>query len=129
MARVEMDKLTFIKLWDIYQVMLTPTQREIGDMYFNLDLSLSEIAEQKGISRAGVSECLKTCKNAFTEFESKLHILALLQKQELKEELLRADLDKLSESLTPISSAKTELGEILSKDYSLLAEQILNKKV
>ena len=50
---------------------MTPTQQEITDLYFNLDLTLSEIAEQKGITRQGVSECLKTCKKQLEEYEEK----------------------------------------------------------
>lgn len=67
-----MDKFTFIALWDIYRELLTPTQREITDMYFNIDLTVSEIAEQKGISRQAVSECLKGCKKQLEEYEEKL---------------------------------------------------------
>ena len=68
-----MDKLTFMRLWDIYNGLLTPTQQEITDLYFNLDLTVSEIASEKGISRQGVSECLKICKNQLEEYENKLH--------------------------------------------------------
>ena len=45
------DDLAFLRLWDLYSPLLTPTQREITDLYFNYDLSLGEIAEQKGVSR------------------------------------------------------------------------------
>ena len=47
---VNMDRISFIALWDTYRGLLTPTQREITDMYFELDLTVSEIAEQKGVS-------------------------------------------------------------------------------
>lgn len=67
-----MDKFSFIALWDTYRGLLTPTQQEITDLYFNLDLSLSEIASEKGITRQGVSECLKTCKKQLEEYEEKL---------------------------------------------------------
>ena len=67
-----MDKVSFIALWDTYRGLLTPTQQEITDMYFNLDLTLSEIADEKGITRQGVSECLKTCKKQLEEYEEKL---------------------------------------------------------
>lgn len=66
------DKLAFMRLWDIYGKLLTPTQREITDMYLNLDLTVSEIAEQKGISRQGVSECLGLCKAQLGDYEQKL---------------------------------------------------------
>ncbi len=74
-----MDKLEFMRLWDLYQALLTPTQQEITDLYFNLDLTPSEIAEQKGITRQGVSECLKTCKAQLAEFEHKLQFSARLK--------------------------------------------------
>lgn len=61
-----------MRLWDLYGGLLTPTQREITDMYFNLDLTVSEIAEQKGISRQGVSDCLNICKRELSGFEEKL---------------------------------------------------------
>ena len=62
-----MADLKFLRLWDIYSPLLTPTQRDIGDLFFNLDLTISEIAEQKGISRQGVSESLsQTKKNSST---------------------------------------------------------------
>lgn len=78
-----MDKVSFIGLWDIYRRLLTPTQQEICDLYFNLDLTLSEIAEEKGITRQGVSECLKTCKKQLEEFEEKLGIVKKLSEQSL----------------------------------------------
>ena len=68
-----MNKLEFMRLWDVYGGLLTPTQREMTDMYFNLDLTVSEIAEQKGISRQAVSECLAGCKRQLEEYEGALH--------------------------------------------------------
>lgn len=67
-----MDKVSFIALWDAYRGLLTNTQQEICDLYFNLDLTLTEIADEKGITRQGVSECLKTCKKQLEEYEEKL---------------------------------------------------------
>lgn len=69
-----MDNIRFIRLWDTYRGLLTPTQQEICDLYFNLDLTLSEIAVEKGITRQGVSECLKASKKQLEEYESILHI-------------------------------------------------------
>ncbi len=67
-----MDKLAFMRLWDLYGKLLTPTQQEITDMYFNLDLTVSEIADEKGISRQGVSDCLSICKRELEGYEEKL---------------------------------------------------------
>ena len=75
-----MEKIPFIRLWDIYKGLLTPTQQEITDMYFNLDLTVSEIAKVKGVSRQAVSECLKGCKIQLEEYEEKLHFLKRMRK-------------------------------------------------
>jgi len=49
------DDLQFVRLLDLYSPLLTKTQQEITHLYFNCDLSLGEIAEQKGVSRQSVS--------------------------------------------------------------------------
>lgn len=66
------DDLHFLRLWDLYSPMLTTTQREITDLYFNYDLSLGEIAEQKGVSRQSVSDCLQKCRKQLEKYDEKL---------------------------------------------------------
>lgn len=66
------DDLRFLQLWDLYSPLLTPTQREITNLYFNYDLSLGEIAEQKGVSRQSVSDCLQKCRKQLETYEEKL---------------------------------------------------------
>ena len=66
------DDLHFLRLWDLYSPLLTPTQREITDLYFNYDLSFGEIAEQKGVSRQSVSDCLQKCRKQLEGYEEKL---------------------------------------------------------
>ena len=74
-----MKDLHFMRLLDKYSPLLTDTQREITDLYFNFDLSLSEIAEQKGCSRQGVSDCLNIVRKKFEEYEEKLHLVAMTE--------------------------------------------------
>lgn len=69
------DDMQFLQLWDTYSPMLTATQREITDLYFNYDLSLGEIAEQKGVSRQSVSDCLNKCRKQLENYEEKLGFL------------------------------------------------------
>ncbi len=66
------DDLRFLRLWDLYSPLLTATQREITDLYFNYDLSLGEIAEQKGVSRQSVSDCLRKSRKQLEEYDEKL---------------------------------------------------------
>lgn len=73
------DDIKFLQLWDMYSPLLTATQREITDLYFNYDLSLGEIAEQKGVSRQSISDCLNKCRKQLENYEEKLHFLKALQ--------------------------------------------------
>ena len=77
-----MNKFSLIGLWDVYSGLLTETQQEITNLYFNLDLTVSEIAKEKGISRQAVSECLKSCRLQLEEYEKKLHFFERLQRAE-----------------------------------------------
>ena len=45
-------------LLDFYGAMLTEKQREAVEYYYNDDLSLSEIADNQGISRQGVRDAI-----------------------------------------------------------------------
>lgn len=63
-------------LLDFYGEMLTQKQRDFIDLYYNEDLSLSEIAENEGISRQGVRDSIKRAENQLFEMESKLHLAA-----------------------------------------------------
>ena len=72
------DDFHFLRLWDLYSPLLTATQKEITDLYFNYDLSLGEIAEQKGVSRQSVSDCLNKCRKQLEKYEEKLGFSKIL---------------------------------------------------
>ncbi len=72
------EDLDFLRLWDLYSPLLTKTQREITDLYFNYDLSLAEIAEAKGVSRQSVSDCLTKCRRQLEDYEKKLGFINAL---------------------------------------------------
>lgn len=117
-----MDKIPFIRLWDIYRGLLTPTQQEITDMYFNLDLTPSEIADEKGITRQGVSECLKTCKRQLEEYEEKLGFSERLIRYGLEVSFQLTDiggwLENFKREHPALSGEAEKLEDILNRDYS-----------
>ena len=61
-------------LFDFYGETLTEKQRELFDLYYNEDLSLSEIAEHAGITRQGVRDAVKraTPSGAQRNFSTRL---------------------------------------------------------
>jgi hypothetical protein len=117
-----MEKITFMRLWDLYNGLLTPTQQEITDLYFNKDLTLSEIAEEKGITRQGVSECLKACKKQLAEYEEKLGHERLLTSADLHTSFLMTDVqiwaDKFLSAHPEYEQDINVLKAIADKDYS-----------
>ena len=59
-------------LFDFYGELLKPSGRKAIDLYYNEDLSLSEIAAQTGITRQGVRDSIKRCEQQLFELEEKL---------------------------------------------------------
>lgn len=64
--------LEIIMLLDFYGEMLTEKQRDFLGYYYNDDLSLSEIAENEGITRQGVRDSIKRAESQLLEMEEKL---------------------------------------------------------
>ena len=58
-------------LYDFYGDLLTPRQKEFYDMYYNDDLSLSEIAENYDITRQGVRDIIVRAERALEDIEEK----------------------------------------------------------
>lgn len=59
-------------LLDFYGEILPEKKRSVMEMYYNEDLSLSEIAEQIGISRQGVRDIVKKTEEELFFWEEKL---------------------------------------------------------
>ena len=102
-----LENLRYQKLFDLYEKLLTDVQREVFYLHFMCDLSLTEIAEQKQVSKQSVSMAVQTAKQLLQEYEDKL---CLLQKREVL-------LQKIDELL--ISG-----GEIESKELEKIKELI-----
>jgi hypothetical protein len=62
-------------LYDFYGELLNNHQKHIYEDFILNDLSLSEIAEEQGISRQGVHDLVKRCNNILIGYEDKLHLV------------------------------------------------------
>ena len=70
----KLDKaLYYNELLNAYKSLLSSTQKEILEAYYCFDLSLAEIAEQRGISRAAVEDALHKGSIKLEEYEASLH--------------------------------------------------------
>ena len=87
-------------LFDIYKELLTKTEQETFISYYIEDLSLSEIAENRGISKSSVGKTLSGAEEKLKEYES------VLNKEQIKKELNNLleenDINNLKKRLTII---------------------------
>ena len=83
-------------LLDFYGELLTDKQRECFDLHYNEDLSLSEIAEQLGISRQGVWDNIRRAESAMAEVERKTGLLRRFEENRSALEDLRGGLERLA---------------------------------
>lgn len=62
-------------LYDFYGELLTERQQQVYESVVLEDYSLSEVAEDLGISRQGVHDMIKRCNHTLEEYESRLHLV------------------------------------------------------
>jgi len=68
-------KIRMAKLNECYGKVLTEYQSEMVRLYYDCDISLSELAEDYGISRQAVRDVLVRAEGILNELESKLTFL------------------------------------------------------
>ncbi|MDY2959343.1 MAG: YlxM family DNA-binding protein [Hornefia sp.] len=88
-------------LFDLYGSLLTEKKRNVMELYHEENLSLAEIAEEFGISRAAVHDSLKSAEKQLAEYEEKLSMVRRL-------EAMSKSLEKLKENLADIESLEID---------------------
>ena len=108
------NKVKISILLETYGKLLTKKQYNLLDDYYNSDLSLSEIAENEGITRQAVRDNLKKGENKLFEYEEKLGIMKKTLMQE--------------ESIANILSEISKIGSKSSdKEIAAILEDVKNK--
>ena len=102
------DNVKISILLETYGKLLTEKQYNLLDDYYNRDLSLSEIAENEGITRQAVRDNLKKGENKLFEYEEKLGVM---KKTLMQEETISSILSEISKIKT--SSSDKEIANIL----------------
>lgn len=105
-------------LYDFYGELLTEHQRSIYEDAVYNDMSLGEIAEERGISRQGVHDLIRRCDKILQDYEAKLHLVKRFA--EAKGRIREI------ERLTEVESDSLESGERMRRIREL-AEQLLKE--
>ena len=74
MADME-ERIELNYLLDFYGPLLTPHRQELMRLYCEEDLSLSEIADQMGITRQGVFDAVDKARQKLAGYEKKLGLV------------------------------------------------------
>ncbi|AKP46832.1 MULTISPECIES: putative DNA-binding protein [Bacillus] len=95
-------------LYDFYQSLLTPKQRNYMALYYLDDYSLGEIAEEYGISRQAVYDNIKRTEAMLEEYEEKL---SLFKKFQMRTELFQ----QLKNAISSDNHSKEQLLELVEQ--------------
>lgn len=80
------DKTVFInRLIDVYGRLLTKSQYEIMVDYYDCNLSLSEISNERKISRTAVQDTIKKATKKLEDYEKKLGLCGVFDSLRNKE--------------------------------------------
>ena len=92
--------LAFSALLDVYGRFLSQKQKSLTEHYYNEDLSLSEIAENEGITRQGVSDNIRRAENKMLSWEKDCGFCeSILRLKELVETAEKGDKKAIKEIL------------------------------
>ena len=75
------ETLRINKLFEIYGRLLTSSQREIMNDYYQNNLSLGEIAEIRNTSRSAISDAINKSIDKLTKYEKELRLCALFEEE------------------------------------------------
>lgn len=114
---MEESRLMRSMLLDFYGELLTEKQRDCFDMHYNEDLSLSEIAEQLGISRQGVWDNIRRAESALQEIEAKT---GLIRRFTGSQNRLRCLADRMEELKTLTTGRARLLVDEASRDIEAM---------
>ena len=91
-------------LLELYGKLLTSTQADTVDLYYNQNLSLGEIAEELNITRQGVRKNIVYAEKKLFDFEEKLCFLKqkLENDEIIKEVIEKIDDDVLKDKLSKL---------------------------
>lgn len=89
------DILELTLLYDFYGELLTPKQKLVYEMYYQNDLSLSEIGQELSISRQAVRDQLKRTEGILYGYEQKLQLVSRFLQQQRAVRQMKQKIEEL----------------------------------
>ena len=90
-----LEKTTRVNyLFDFYQSLLTPKQRNYMELYYLEDYSLGEISETFDVSRQAVYDNIRRTETMLEEYENKLNLYEKFQKRQQVIKEMETEVDK-----------------------------------
>lgn len=105
-------------LYDFYGELLTEHQRSIYEDAVYNDMSLGEIAEDRGISRQGVHDLIKRCDKILSDYEAKLHLV----KRFADAKVMICEIERLTEQ----DNINDDYGERMRQIRELAKQLLIN---
>jgi hypothetical protein len=97
-------------LFDFYGELLTERQREAYHLYYNEDLSLTEIGEMRGTTRQAVWDMIRHADAAMKEMEEKTGLIErFLHTKEELEDIVRLLKAEKPEEAVPHAAEKLDV--------------------
>ena len=113
-ASAEIENIEYQSmLFDFYGALLNESQNEVMELYHEDNLSLSEIAEDLGMSRQAVHYTLKKAEKALAGYENKLGLVSEYQKNQQLADRARQIIEQSDRSID--SGSRKELLAIIDK--------------
>ena len=107
-------------LYDFYGELLTEKQKQTFELYYQNDLSLTEIGQELDISRQAVRDLLKRTEKILLEYDAKLQLVGRFLEQKKAIQTIKAIIEDVERkevlspsSITQIEKIKNIADEIL----------------
>lgn len=92
------DILRITLLYDFYGELLTLKQKLVYEMYYQNDLSLTEIGQEHGISRQAVRDLLNRTKKILQTYEIRLHLVERFMEQKKEVQMIKNIIEKCEQN-------------------------------
>lgn len=108
-----MDKIAEISLlYDFYGQLLTEKQQQVMSLYHEENLTLSEIADEFGISRQAVHDTLKKAEQLLSEYEKKLSLVEKFVRSSRALKEIEMEIGEVAEAVAKTSGDRILLGKL-----------------